>query len=331
MLSSARLLFEKILAEGAAYLESFVVQGLHETESLDFKSGESLNDEKSTWSEAICGFANNQGGVLIWGIEARKDKTTGIDAACDIIPVKNPAGLRSRLLELLRTAVEPPLAGVEIREFYRAGSSGDGFVVCFIPESDFKPHRAEMLKNKPYMIRISDNFINPSPSLLRSLFYPRTSAQFELEVTVVWEPWRFETNAPNRRVPAEREITHNVLLHNTGLSSAKDIFSIIEVKTDGVKVESTHLNHRRRTSSGIGVEMSDPLHPYSSELLYSLNHSKPLVQVSGDPRSEALVSFLSPIELSVRISATDMPPVIIEAVLTTAALHIARGSKNGST
>src|SRR5207249_4530132 len=116
-LSTARQFFDQLVAGGASTIEALVPAATHETEWRDFKSGEYLKDDKETWSEAVCGFANNQGGVLVWGIDARKDKATGIDAASDVKPVQNPAALRSRLLELLRTAAEPPVPGVVVQDF----------------------------------------------------------------------------------------------------------------------------------------------------------------------------------------------------------------------
>src|SRR6266404_6707775 len=57
-----------------------------ETEWLDFKGAARITDQisKRKWSEALAGFANTQGGVLIWGVDARKDPATGVDAACDV-------------------------------------------------------------------------------------------------------------------------------------------------------------------------------------------------------------------------------------------------------
>jgi hypothetical protein len=52
-----------------------------ETEWLDFKGAANDQDTKKTWSKALAGFANTQGGVLVWGVDARKDQATGIDAA----------------------------------------------------------------------------------------------------------------------------------------------------------------------------------------------------------------------------------------------------------
>lgn len=300
--SSARLLYEKILSGGSAFLESLVTTQTFETESLDFKSGEYLDDDKETWSEAICGFANNQGGVLIWGIDARKDKATNIDAACDIRPVMNPAALRSRLVELLRGAVEPGLTGVEVQDFYRCGTSGEGFVACYVPESDLKPHRAEMLKNKPYKIRIADSFVIPSPSVLRNLFFPRSNAQFEIEVTSKWEPWRYDENAPNRRIPPEREISHRVTLHNSGHASAKDIFVILLIDTNKMSYES--FNSKRNTESGIGLELIRPIHPSSSEQVCVFKYMAKVVTRSTQGKTDYVLSF-SPIEFRVLIAATD--------------------------
>ena len=176
--SPARQFFNQPVEGGISAIERLVTDRQHETEWLDFKGGENLNDDriKSTWSESLCGFANNQGGVLIWGIDARRDKTTDVDAASDVKPIRKVAAHQSRLLQLLPVAVDPPIIGVEIATFARS-DAGDGFVVCFVPESETKPHRAEMLEGKPYMLRIGDSFRNPSPSILRSLFFPGSNPQ----------------------------------------------------------------------------------------------------------------------------------------------------------
>jgi hypothetical protein len=88
-----------------------------ETEWRDFKGAERITDHdiKKTWSEALAGFANTQGGVLVWGVDARKDSVTGVDAACGLSPVTNPSAFKSRLNELHAQATEPPVLGVRSR------------------------------------------------------------------------------------------------------------------------------------------------------------------------------------------------------------------------
>src|SRR5207237_1136966 len=138
--SLARLFFEQIIGstEPAAFIRGFVASRMREEEWLDFKQFMNDGDAKAAWSTALSGFANTGGGVLVWGIDARKDPTDQIDAACAVMPIAAPSKLASRLNELHRGATDPPVTGVEVREFLDAGSS-DGFVVCFVPESKSKP------------------------------------------------------------------------------------------------------------------------------------------------------------------------------------------------
>jgi len=146
-----------------------------ETEWRDFKSAAIIGDQdiKRTWSKALAGFANTQGGVLIWGVDARKDQATGIDAASGLSLVKNPSAFKSRLNELHHQATEPPVLDVEIEAYPTSSTTADGFVVCYIPESPFKPHRAEHA-DRQYYIRAGDDFVVPSVSLLRNLFFPHS-------------------------------------------------------------------------------------------------------------------------------------------------------------
>ncbi len=145
-----------------------------ETEWLDFKGAAQIGDAdiKKIWSEALAGFANTQGGVLIWGIDARPDRATGVDAACGLALVPNPSAFKSRLNQLLAQATEPPVLGVEIEAYSIGDPPSGGFVVCYIPESPFRPHRADHA-NRQYVIRAADHFVTASVSLLRNLFFPQ--------------------------------------------------------------------------------------------------------------------------------------------------------------
>jgi Putative DNA-binding domain len=156
-----------------------------ETEWLEFKGAAQLtatqasatkeDKVKEMWSEALSGFANTQGGVLIWGIDARQDTETGIDAAGGFSFVQSPFSFKTRLLQLHGPATDPPVMGVEIEAFDDPDYPGKGFVVCYIPESSIRPHRAEF-RCKQFYIRALDTFRVASVSLLRALFFPLSRA-----------------------------------------------------------------------------------------------------------------------------------------------------------
>lgn len=201
-----------------------------ETEWRDFKGAAQISDQdiKKTWSKALAGFANTQGGVLIWGVDARKDHATGIDAASSLSLVKNPSAFKSRLNELHHQATEPPVQGVEI-EAYPDPSTGDGgFVICYVPESTFKPHRAEHA-DRQYYIRAGDDFVVPSVSLLRNLFFPQSRCRLVPKMTA------------HSTVENEQAQYHiKGVLHNVGSATAFDTLVITHYSAKGTTLSITN-------------------------------------------------------------------------------------------
>lgn len=321
-LSTARQLFDRLVAGGSAEIERLVTDKVHETEWLDFKSGEHLDDDKTTWSEAICGFANNQGGVIVWGIDARKDKESGVDAACDVKPVASPQALRSRLLELLRTAVEPPLAGVEVRDVIQGVAGGPGFVVCLVPESDTKPHRAEMLKNKPYIIRIADAFINPSPSLLRSLFFPRSGPRLWVEIEPVWQEITFDAMTTTA-MPKDIEVLFRINIGNSGFVSAKDVFAAVSTEPPALTLETTFPKTRTATQFGTGIEYPRAIHPSSISQLCVIRRQVEVTRQFTQTGQKFVPAF-SYLKVFFELSATDMITSKSEITLNAGDIEIRR-------
>ncbi len=306
-ISTARQFFDDLVAGGVPAIEALVTNSVHETEWLDFKSGEHLKDTAETWSEAISSFANNQGGVLIWGVDARKDKATGIDAASDVKPVPSPASLRSRLMELLRGAAEPPVIGVEVRDFSRA--DGAGFVVCLIPESDSKPHRAELLTNKPYKIRIADSFQHLSPSLLRNLFYPRASTSLQIDIFPDWTA--IEPGGP---VPAKIEVLYLVKIRNTGVITARDLFVVVRTLPYGLKIDLPYGASKVDTHDGHGIDFGRPLHPSSYAQLCLVRQTVGVATMhqGNEPR---YVPGVRGFEAEFDVFASDMRPLKLKTGL----------------
>lgn len=300
--STAFQFFERMVTGGAAAIESLVDDRQHETEWLDFKSGEHLGDIKATWSEAVCGFANNQGGVLIVGIDARKD--SGIDAACGVKPVESPASLRTQMLDLLRTNVEPPVPGVEVKDILRI--DGRGFVVCYVPESENKPHRAEQVKNKPYLIRIADSFQNPSPSLLRSLFFPKSATKLEV---VVISKWQDVSAGDYANPPPHIRVVFEVKMRNQGLVSAKDIYARIKHSLP-VEVAGPYTAGIERGTRDVGIEHPRPLHPSSNAQLCTLTYLAGVAKVvqKNDTYWRPAVEKMS---LEIDVYAADMTPLYL--------------------
>jgi hypothetical protein len=208
----------------------------YENDWIEFKqdpgiAGDSL---KGIWLEALSGFANSGGGVIVWGVVAKKDPATNTDFASATKPVKNPAAFKSRLIELQRQGTDPPVPNVEIQrqgtdppvpnveiESYPRGSPAEGYVICHVPVSPYRPHRAETKGCKQYFIRAGDSFFVASVAQLRSLFFPQVQAVMQFEAELTATPYEL----------SEDDMTTyetQVRVRNAGNGTARDGFLIVE-------------------------------------------------------------------------------------------------------
>jgi predicted HTH transcriptional regulator len=114
-----------------------------ETNYLEFKGcldGSVLlsNDKiREHYGKTVSAFANTGGGVLIWGITADRN-SAGVDSARHLALAPNTGELYSRLDVAESNVTNPPVLGIEKLLVPVNGTTG--FVVCFIPESRYRPH-----------------------------------------------------------------------------------------------------------------------------------------------------------------------------------------------
>jgi hypothetical protein len=234
-----------------------------EEEWLDFKSGnegrpdnpKELTDDaiSKTWSTALSGFANTGGGLLIWGIEASKRLRDGqnVDAASGLRLAPHPAALKSRLMELHHSATDPPIAGVRVEPI--PSPAGGGFVVCLIPESTDKPHRAELVKNKPFYIRVGDDFVLAPRSILRTMFYPRNSPRYSVRIKCQGE----RPHGNLARVALEITIT------NKGSATAREPFVSVQMAPPAGLISMGYNPPWRNVAvrNGSGFQAEASIHP----------------------------------------------------------------------
>jgi hypothetical protein len=187
-LSQAKFLFEKYSEAGAVELLQSLpskAEKTFENDWLDFKTGKVRDEDlKKIWSKIVGAFANNEGGVVVWGLVSKKDPTTGIDAVHAVECAPDVFALKSRLMELRHNAVDPPVANIEIKELTLSKTTTEGFVVCYIPESSSRPHRSEFSERRFYL-RMGDSSRECSVSILRQLFYPKRHSRIQAEVKLI--------------------------------------------------------------------------------------------------------------------------------------------------
>lgn len=147
---------------------------------LDFKevgdSGMDKNDRK-IFAKAMSGFANSNGGIIIWGVEACKQKGEEHDVACGLPMVKDATLLLNKLNEYTGTFASPIVEGVR-HDAIIATEEGAGFVKTLIPESLSGPHMSN--SEKVYYKRSGDSFYKMEHFDVADMFGKRRKPELKL-------------------------------------------------------------------------------------------------------------------------------------------------------
>jgi hypothetical protein len=284
--------FDYVRSQGDpfAYLSSIPDQNaphypFFEQEWLDFKGyPKDDNDAKKIWSKALAGYANITDGLIIWGIDARKTPPRDIDAASNLRLVPDPHAFESKLRDWIRDATNPPVMSVEYKAYPGPGPAGEGFVICFIPKSDHKPHRAEWASHQ-YYYRAGDDFLPAQPGLLRTLFYPESSPHLRVEASLTYQLQPKDVAESYAKEPKPEMLVHllntpprvslEARVYNAGTAMAKNVFIV---------VQATNVNlppgwqkgsdwHNRTTPIGqVAFEAQRPLHPGDISMLFRIDY-----------------------------------------------------------
>jgi len=270
-----------------------------ESEFVDYKAAgdRNFNDDtiKETWSVALSGFGNTGGGVLIFGIRAANNAPTALSL------VKDVDVMEARLKQLQPNATDPPIHGAEIRVFRQKPISAEGFVVCFIPPSAWRPHMAIWGDHK-YYIRSGDNCIPASHSILKTLFQPERVAQLSVFGRLIKAPEQMGCIS----------LVLKTWLHNAGPATAKDSLLLYEMpKITALSGVDFNRNDWRPFSSGLKGEGLSAKRSILPEEMYPIIGGDLARYVKG-----AKDAPKPPFVFTFRVFSEDKPPILFELTFT---------------
>ncbi|MDT0123888.1 ATP-binding protein [Paenibacillus sp. RRE4] len=193
-MDNAQLLFKQIVDGGYNGIKN-MIGTTEENLFLDFKRKANplvdglKREDKTTYAKALSGFSNASGGVIVWGIDARKEGNTGPDVASEEKPIAGLKRFLTDLNSLISDALDPVNTGVINREIYLNDDSecDKGFIVSYVPASDLPPHRAMCTENI-YYTRAGDNFIMMEHFMLEDAFGKRRKPHLEIFTKLVRHP-----------------------------------------------------------------------------------------------------------------------------------------------
>ena len=169
----------------AAAVLDFIHRGQEEHLFLDFKTVASPElrerDDRKSLACALSGFANSSGGLVVWGVDARKN-ANGVDCAKSAKEISNVKQLVTRLNELTGEGVVPLVDGVRHRAIPTSG--GGGFAVTLVPESVTGPHMAKLGEDRFYK-RSGDSFYRMEHFDISDMFGRRRRPSLRLQVRLL--------------------------------------------------------------------------------------------------------------------------------------------------
>lgn len=181
-MDQATALFDSIA--GLTGIRQLVADRVKEDIYLELKTKKDRSvpelDKSDAWqfSRALSGFANSDGGVLIWGLETDKE-----ERASKLKPISDVSNFESRLKKSLLSSVQPFVDGVRIDVVLDDTDDGSGYVKVLIPRSEKAPHRA-LHADREYFRRSTEGFYRMEHFDLEDAFGRRPHPVLKLEVQV---------------------------------------------------------------------------------------------------------------------------------------------------
>lgn len=223
-------IFERISLEGEAAMDDFILTRKSEELFLDFKrsadhggGGRLHQNDRSNLGRSLSGFANSEGGVIIWGVDCRREES-GADVARCKCPLVDSAAFVSWLESAVSGCTLPACPGV--RSISIAGSGSVGFAATYVPKSTRAPHQA--LANGGYYIRAGSDFLPAPYGVLAGLFGKRPEPfifhQLYIEETVQVSPLGSAVDA-----------VIGFVLVSDGPGIARDLFLTLDIFHPGGK------------------------------------------------------------------------------------------------
>jgi hypothetical protein len=213
-------LFERLQQQGEAAIREFIAERKTEEMFLDFKraatTGDRLHDDdRGNYAKALSGFANSEGGVIVWGVDARKRAETG-DVAQSTVPVLNVPRFVSQLEAETSGATDPAVPHVRHLPILTTGT--EGFAVTYIRQSPQAPHRS--LRDDHYYLRTGSSFARVSHRVLRGMFGhpdpPTILHTFSIGRSITLVPVVGELQSV--------EVNVGIQLYNEGPGVARDVY-----------------------------------------------------------------------------------------------------------
>ena len=125
-------------------------------------------DLKVKLAEAVSGFANTGGGVIIWGISTTRHAHTGLDVLTQIEPIGSCRKLAQQIDLTIPTIIYPSVQTTPSKVLHPSKGDVKGVVVTYIPPTSGDP--VQSLLDRKFYFRTADGFAEMPYEILKRMF-----------------------------------------------------------------------------------------------------------------------------------------------------------------
>ena len=169
MIDPARALYDSL--DGWPALERLIDNAESEGPYLECKAVAEprlQSGQRTHLAQALSGFSNTMGGVLIWGISTTKHAHTNLDILSQLEPVGNCRSLLQQIVVASSTLAYPAVVGCETKALHPTPGATKGIVVTYVPKSSGDP--VQSLADKRFYLRSGDDFVEMPYDILKKMF-----------------------------------------------------------------------------------------------------------------------------------------------------------------
>lgn len=229
---------DTFLALSKASLDQYIANRQEENLQLEFKTvGEAgmTRDDRKNFAIATSGFANSSGGIVVWGIVARKNDQD-VDCAQEYELVDNVQLMLTRLNQHSGQATSPLVDGLTHRAI-AFDEQDRGCVLTLVPESATGPHMAKLGEDRYYK-RSGDSFRKMEHFDLQDMFGRRMRPALIIHLD------------PRVHEPDTTQEELHIYLRNIGRALAKHVGFIVRFEGATIKGRIGNLTNLSEINRG---------------------------------------------------------------------------------
>jgi predicted HTH transcriptional regulator len=153
-------------------------------------------DDRKNLAKAVCAFANSDGGMLLWGVDARE--RGGVDRLIDKKPIANIKAFANEVERAIPALISPQISGLEFHVIDSGTVAEGGFLAVRVPLSERRPHMSQCNSAPGFYYRKGHTSEPMEVFQVREQMLRRTVPQLEFEWDMRTTGRQFVVEPPNQ-------------------------------------------------------------------------------------------------------------------------------------